>query len=338
MNFNKPIYCPNYARIYPFEEYGDITTYFIKLIYYIDRNAFVSNKGITLANRVSMNDEPIFSASDRIDISRYTLLKETIIEVDVPNVIQVEEVYGYAPTNIYYKQSNDVYSFPAREDISAISQVEAPIQSAVNNTYDNLYDRLTLIVASTSIFRIGQKIRLFGVPLSTSNGYFSNSDETRIISIDAANNKITIENTSLQFYDWTGEAQGRATKSQLAYFANYHRLYAGSDFWYGSLYIQVVGTTVASKSKTVNIRDTISFSIGLPTIAEDEEKFKVLDYTGGETDTIDFSTTPSLTAYNTMLTDKTEIVIEDPKIENMDVEGKTYDTIYKKTVRRTVAQ
>lgn len=340
--FKTPQYQDTFRYNWEFEKYGDKEHFWLEVDYFINRENFATRISLPLdVNLKAENRKKIFRnlSSEQIALissRNYKLLNETVAPANADeDILKVTELYGYAPLKNYTITGNEVYSFP---QIEMNEKEQTLIENGVvgstpTATYDVELNQITMTVNSAENFKIGQIVRIYGS--ATGDSLNAVGSETKIVT--KTSTTVTIEGCSLTFYKWNGGEMSTFQMEQLAYYLSYHKAYSGASTWNGSFYLQSLKKKIDIRNLSVSVVSTITYHESLPAIEAAEKRFKVLDYNGGESAIVDFSTTPNDTTYRQMISSGEYINIYDPEI----VEVKAFNSgtgIYTKCVRKTKAQ
>lgn len=149
-NFDTPYYLDNFEKQFRFSEFGDNENYFLRLIYLIRRTEYAkyaTPHGAYPAldvNITAHNGKKIFR--DAYDVfeggKSFLLLSESARDRapnDLPGVIQVEQIYGYAPAVTHTRSEQVDWTQPGIIDNSVTG--DWPLQTlgvdfdAINNEF-----------------------------------------------------------------------------------------------------------------------------------------------------------------------------------------------------------
>ena len=141
--YYKPFYLPSFTPIYPLASYGDNDTMFFSVKYRIRPDHFKSRtKGDTIYPPL----EDIFDYRGRpvvpiwVDKKKYRLLSETVVFNGFYN--EVEEVYGFTPTNVFTKKNITAWVRPALE-ANYDTNKEIIVVDKIENNVENRNHKLS---------------------------------------------------------------------------------------------------------------------------------------------------------------------------------------------------
>lgn len=144
-NFNTPYYLDNFEKVFRFSEYEDNQNYFLRLVYLIRRTEYAkyaTPHGTYPAldvNITAHNGKKIFrDAYDVFDGGKsFKLLSESARDRapnDLPHVIQVEQIYGYAPSVTHERGEQVDWTQPGLIDRSTAQNFEIWRDTSGDNT------------------------------------------------------------------------------------------------------------------------------------------------------------------------------------------------------------
>lgn len=135
MSYDTPFYIDNFEKVFQFAEFGDTQNFFLKFYYWIDRDKYPQfatphgtypalDKGLTAHNgKMILRTVPEIIGGDR----EFVLLQERATDRTAaghPNVIQVEQIYGYAPTVTHYAAEEVDWTQPGMIDRSTAANYD----------------------------------------------------------------------------------------------------------------------------------------------------------------------------------------------------------------------
>lgn len=299
--FNNRCYEDVYRRIFQFQEYGDMSHFWIELDYYIVRDKFLSRLGESLDINISAyGGSKIFADAvdrDTINSRAYKVINESIEpQGELQDIYKVTELYGYAPSKIFITHTNEVVGMPGTMDASGsiskfasgfgYSESDSEIWFSDNNgdfaVGDSIYFYSPLIAGASSLTSTRSTI-------SRREGY-------------------TVYASDVQ---WVAQTDGASYTTRQV-------VNAGRSIYARRSYSETPASNMA-----MPIQNFITFHETLPGL---EQKFVVVNSNGSETDTITSSTTPNMEEWKQWKADGTLIIPVEPELENVY-------TLFKKTVK-----
>ena len=318
--FNNKCYDDLFRRVFQFQEYGDMTNFWLEFDYYITRDRFVSRLGESLdVNIRSFSGEKILrDAADAETIASraYKVINETIEpQGDWQDIYKVTELYGYAPSNSYENFGCEIVQRFGTEDLSG--QTTQQCFPGNRSTYDAGLDIFWIDMDTRiSNFNVGDIVNCVGIGID--NFYNFSSPQVSIEAIDG-------QKMEVRAFEVTCGTSGFTIGKQDTINV-INRL--STTYWNGKVYMHRLFFASSPRNRLVNVRSIVTYHDSLPGIIE---RFSPIDGTGAEVDTITNVTTPTIDEWKNRIAANDEYVVQDSEIEAVY-------TLYKRTVKWTTCR
>lgn len=344
-NFHTPYYLDNFEKVFRFSEYEDNENYFLRLVYLIRRTEYAKyatphgTYPSLDVNITAHNGKKIFrDAYDVLDgVRSFRLLSESARDRapnDLPHVIQVEQIYGYAPSVTHTRGEQVDWVQPGYVDRTAVGSFDLWREPGASDTippwiveYNQLQEQF-IVRLSTSVHDIvaGDIVRLFAYRPQIGGRFASDltSQQTTVELVSGAYITIAAVDSEVRTYATGSVAVAQWTPTIAANFADknpteygftehnisYNRYRVGDTTWSkwdssspaGSITeLQRIARRTPSKNLSPGAlveRTYFYRSAGMPV---QQPAFSPQTAAGEAVDVLDTSTQPTAAQYLTMV-------------------------------------
>ena len=275
----------------------------------VNQKDFISNLGVPLSDIVAFNNKQIF-ASENINLGKFKLLNEEV-NFDTSGLLNIKEIYGYAPEKTYLDYDVEVIQFPGIYDTSITKSASVAIY------YDTERSQLrfSLLDGSTE-FNLGDNLSFFRGAIIQSGNYvvFPASTSTPSTVLSKERNS---SDTGYLYYCSDASWYIKNTNGPIAASS----LDVLSDFHSGS--VTLGGYLRESENKLVPIIKKITFSETIPTL-DDQIIIRAGENVYNQ---INDGTVPNTVTWWNWVKNGTEICLSPPEV------NRVYQGLYKKIAK-----
>lgn len=340
--YNIPYYLDNYERQYRFEEFGDTQNFFIRLIYYIQRERYhlFANPHGTYppldSNITAWNGKKILrNCSDMLSMGQFYLLQENAIDraaTSIPGVVQVEQIYGYAPQVTHIRAEEVDWVQPGIIDRST-AQNYTPVMSTTTNVppysveYLEAQDIYRIYFSAPPAgLKVGDMVRIRGWRPWTSATVEGEifTEEIPVLAITGNNVDVDAVPATARIFSIFGEESVIETQVPPSLAANLNNVnpmgdrfvntfnkFLNGSTWYGYDYPSVADGKYIRLEKVASRKAPRNLSIGATVertyfyatqgLPQQEPDWSPQLASGDLTDTVDTYTQPTAAEYLTMI-------------------------------------